>query len=178
MFQIEQLLKDGKRILKDGIRHYAKGCEDLIKKNESLMAEKLKFEETVKVLKEQNISQMKKLNDLQNKNYDLEYHLKTLRYDSEKSLQSLTKLNDSEFKFVKMLTRQKGYNDKRGYNNAKYRVKPHLLKVHTSIDSCLFAPIVAKKNILSLHVPTNVRTTISSRIPFLMNYVSRKKNMA
>ena len=71
------------------------------------MAENLKFEEIVKVLKEQNISQMKKLIDLQNKNYDLELGLKTLRYESEKSLQSLTKLNDSKFKFVKMFTRQK-----------------------------------------------------------------------
>ena len=41
-----------------------------------------------------------------------------MRYESEKSLRSLTKLNDSEFKFVKMLTWQKGSNDKRniGYN--------------------------------------------------------------
>ena len=69
------------------------------------MAEKLKFEETVKVLKEQNISHMKKLIDLQNKNNDLEFDLKTLRYESEKILQSFTKLNDFEFKFVKMLTR-------------------------------------------------------------------------
>ena len=62
MFQIEQILKDEKNILEDRIRHYDEGCEDLIKENESLLAEKLKFEENVKVLKEQNISQMKKLN--------------------------------------------------------------------------------------------------------------------
>ena len=61
MFQIEKISKDEKNILEDRICHYAKGCEDLIKKNESLKAERLKFEETVKVLKEQNISQMKKL---------------------------------------------------------------------------------------------------------------------
>ena len=41
------------------------------------------------------------------------------------------------------------------------RVKPHFLKVHTSIDACLFASIVAKKDILSFPVPTNIRTTIS-----------------
>ena len=89
------------------------------------MDEKLKFEETIKVFKEQNISQMIKLIDLQNKNYDLESDLRTLRYESEKSLQSLTKLNDSEFKLVKMLTRQKGSNDKRGigYINAKHNYK-------------------------------------------------------
>ena len=125
MFQIEQILKDEKNILEDRIRHYAEGCEDLLKKNESLKAERLKFEETVKVLKEQNISQMKKLIDLQNKNDDLESDLKTLRYESKKSLQSLTKLNDSEFKLIKMLTRQKGSNDKRGigYNNATHNYK-------------------------------------------------------
>ena len=75
MFQIEQILKDEKNILEDRIRHYAEGCEDLLKKNESLKAERLKFEETVKVLKEQNISQMKKFIDLQNKNDDLESDL-------------------------------------------------------------------------------------------------------
>ena len=64
IFQIEQILEDKKNILEDRIRHYGKGCEDLIKKNESFKAERLKFEETVKVLKEQNISQMKKLIDL------------------------------------------------------------------------------------------------------------------
>ena len=51
MFQIEQILKDEKNISKDIIRHYAEGCEHLIKKNESLKVERLKFEETVKVLK-------------------------------------------------------------------------------------------------------------------------------
>ena len=86
MFQMKQILKDQKNILEDRIRHYAEGCEDLIKKNESFNAERLKFEETVKVLKEQNISQMKKLMDLQNKNDDLETELKTLRYEFEKSL--------------------------------------------------------------------------------------------
>ena len=59
MFQIEQILKDEKNILEDRIRHYCEGCEYLIKKNESLMAEKLKFEDTVKVLKEQNINEVK-----------------------------------------------------------------------------------------------------------------------
>ena len=68
MFQIEKILKDEKNILENRIRHYAEGCEDLIKKNESLKAETVKFEETVKVLKEQNINQMKRLIDLQNKN--------------------------------------------------------------------------------------------------------------
>src|SRR5688572_6799531 len=53
------------------------------------------------------------------------------------------------------------------------RVKPHLLKVHTSIDAHLLAPFVAKKDILSLHVHTDVRTTIILRIPFLLNYVSK-----
>ena len=75
MFQIEKILKDEKDILENRIRHYAEGCEDLIKKNESLKAETVKFEETVKVLKEQNISQMKRLIDLQNKNDDLEFEL-------------------------------------------------------------------------------------------------------
>ena len=64
MFQIEQLLKDEKIIWEDRICHYAEGCEDLIKKNESLKAERLKFEETFQVLKEQNIIQMKNLIDL------------------------------------------------------------------------------------------------------------------
>ena len=32
MFQIEQILKDEKNILKDRIRHYAEVCEDLIRK--------------------------------------------------------------------------------------------------------------------------------------------------
>ena len=71
MFQIEQILEDEKNILEDKIRHYAECCEDLIKNNESFVDENLKFEETVKVLKEQNISQMRKLIDLQNINYDL-----------------------------------------------------------------------------------------------------------
>ena len=66
MFQIEKIIKDEKDILENRIRHYAEGCEDLIKKNESLKAETVKFEETVKVLKEQNLSQMKKLIDLKN----------------------------------------------------------------------------------------------------------------
>ena len=51
MFQIEKILKDEKNILEKRIRHYAEGCEDLIKKNESLKTETLKFEETVKVSK-------------------------------------------------------------------------------------------------------------------------------
>ena len=68
---------------------------------------------------------MKRLIDLQNKNDDLEFELQTLRHESKKSLQALTKLNDSEFKFTKMLTRQKRFNDKRGigYNNATHNYK-------------------------------------------------------
>ena len=58
MFQIEQILNDEKKILEDRIRHYAKGCEDLIKKNDTFMAERIKCKETIK-LKEQNISKMK-----------------------------------------------------------------------------------------------------------------------
>ena len=78
MFQIEKILKDEKNIIESGIRHYAEGCEALIKKNESLKAETVKFEKTVKVLKEQNLSQTKQLIDLKNKNNDLESKLKTL----------------------------------------------------------------------------------------------------
>ena len=107
MFQIEQILKDKKKILEDRICHYARGFEGLTKINDMFTAERIKFEETVKVLKEQNISQMKQLIELQNKNFDLEVELKTLRYKSEKNLQSLSKLNDFEFKFVKMPTCQK-----------------------------------------------------------------------
>ena len=134
MFQIEQILKDEKTILEDRIRHYAEGCEDLIKKNESLKAERLNFEETIKVLKEQNSSQMKKFIDLKNKNDDIESKLKTLKYEFEKSLQSLPKINDSEFKFIKMLTRQKGSNDKRGigYNNATHNHKSKTTFVKTA----------------------------------------------
>ena len=44
------------------------------------MAERINFEESIKVLKEQNINQMKQLIKLQNKNYDLEAELKTLKY--------------------------------------------------------------------------------------------------
>ena len=50
---------------------------------------------------------MKKLIDLKNENNDLESKLKTLRHKSEKNLQALTKLNNFESKFTKMLTRQK-----------------------------------------------------------------------
>ena len=68
---------------------------------------------------------MKKLIDLQNKNDNLEFKLKILRHEYEKSLQALTKLNNSESKFMKMLTRQKGFNDKRGigYNNVTHNYK-------------------------------------------------------
>ena len=52
MFQIEKILKDEKNILENRIRHYAEGCKELIKKNESLKTEIVKFEKTVKVLKE------------------------------------------------------------------------------------------------------------------------------
>ena len=75
MFPIEPILKDKKKMLEDRIYHYAEG---------------IKFEEFVKVLKEQSISQTKQLIELQNKNYDLEAELKTLRYESEKNLQSLS----------------------------------------------------------------------------------------
>ena len=53
MFQIEKILKDERNILENRIWHYAEGCEDLITKNKSLKAERVKFEETIKVLKEQ-----------------------------------------------------------------------------------------------------------------------------
>ena len=145
MFQIEKILKDEKIILKNRIHHYVEGCEDLIKKNESLNAETLTFEETAKVLKEQNINQMKRLIDIQNKNDDLESELKTLRHESEKILQAFTKLNDSESKFTKMLTRQKGSNDKRGigYNNAtqNYKSKTTFIKSaykHRRLLTCSF----------------------------------------
>ena len=55
MFRIEQILKH-KKILEDRMSHDAKGCEDLIKKSNTFMAERIKLEETVKVLKELNIS--------------------------------------------------------------------------------------------------------------------------
>ena len=76
-------------------------------------------------MKEQNLSQTKKIIDLKNENNDLESELKTLKHESEKNLQALTKLNDSESKFTKMLTRQKGFNDKRGigYNNVTHNYK-------------------------------------------------------
>ena len=87
-----------------------------------------------------------------------------MRYESEKSLQSLTKLNGSEFKFIKMITWQKGSKDKRGidYNNATHNYKSQTTFVrsaykHKCLPTCFF---VAKKDILSLHVPTNVRTII------------------
>ena len=117
---------------------------------------------------------MEKLIEVQNKNYDLEFDLKTFRHESEKSLQSFTKLNDFEFKFVKMLARQKGSNDKCGigYNNAKLNYKSRTIFVKCS-HTGLLASIVAKNNILSLHVPTDVTLTILSTIPFLMNYVSK-----
>ena len=98
------------------------------------MAERIKFEKTVKVLKGQDISQMKQLIELQNKHYDLEAELKTLRYEAEENLQSLSKLNDFEFKFVKMLTRQKTPNDKHGisYRKAKNNYKNHTTFVKSS----------------------------------------------
>ena len=105
---------------------------------------------------------MKKLIDLQNKNDDLEFELKTLRYESEKRLQSLTKISDSKFEFIKMLIRQNDLT----INvvsviimlHIPISVIPYLLKVHTSMDANLLAPFVAKKDILSLHVHTDVRT--------------------
>ena len=88
---------------------------------------------------------MKRLIDLQNKNDNLEFELKTLKHESEKNLQALTKLNDSESKFTKMLTRQKGSNDKRGigYNNAtqNYKSKTTFIKSaykHRRLLTCSF----------------------------------------
>ena len=52
MFQIDQILKDVIKELQNIIRYYAKGCEDLTKKNDTLKAEKLKFGETIMVLKD------------------------------------------------------------------------------------------------------------------------------
>ena len=53
----------------------------------------------------------------------------------------------SEFTFVKMLTQKNESNDKRGisYNNIKHNNKSQttFLKVHTSIDACVLAPIIA-----------------------------------
>ena len=87
-FKIEQILKDEKKILKDKTHHYAEGYEDLIKKNDTFKAERMKFEKTVMVLKERNISQMKQLIELQKKNYDSKVELKTLNM-------SLRKINKS-----------------------------------------------------------------------------------
>ena len=89
------------------------------------MAERIKINETVMVLKEQNINQMKQLIELQNKNYDLEVELKTLKYESEKNQQTLSKFNDFELKFVKILTRLKASNDRIGigYNIVKHKYK-------------------------------------------------------
>ena len=75
MLQIKQILKDEKKILEDRIRHYVVGCEDLIKIYDLFMTERIKFEKIFKVPKEQNISQMKQLIDLKNKNYNLESEL-------------------------------------------------------------------------------------------------------
>ena len=68
---------------------------------------------------------MIQLIELQNKNYSLEFELKTLKHESEKNQQTLSKLIDFKFKFFKMLTSQKASNDKRGivYNNVKYNCK-------------------------------------------------------
>ena len=77
-------------------------------------------------MKEQNLCQTKQLIDLKNENNDLASKLKTLKHESEKNLQALTKLNESESnKFTKMLKRQKRYNDKRGigYNNVTHNYK-------------------------------------------------------
>ena len=54
---------------------------------------------------------MKQIIELQNKNYLLESKLKTLKYEFEKNQQTLSKLNNLELKFVKMLTSQKAYID-------------------------------------------------------------------
>ena len=63
---------------------------------------------------------MKQLVELQNKNYSLETKLKTITSESEKNQQTVSKLNDLEVKFVKMLTPQKAPTNKRGigFNNA------------------------------------------------------------
>ena len=88
---------------------------------------------------------MKRLIDLQNKHDDLESELKTLIHESEKILQALTKLNDSESKFTKILTRQKGSNDKCGnsYNNVthNYKSKTTFVKSaykHKRLPTCSF----------------------------------------
>ena len=88
---------------------------------------------------------MKKLIDLQNKNDDLESELKSLSHESKKNLQALTKLNASESKFTKMLTRQKGSNDKHaiGYNNGKHNYKSKTTFVksaykHRRLPTCSF----------------------------------------
>ena len=43
---------------------YVGGYEDLIQKNDAFKAEKLKFGETIMVMKDQNIGLMKKVNGL------------------------------------------------------------------------------------------------------------------
>ena len=43
------------------------------------------------------------------------------------------------------------------------RGKPHSLRVHTNIDAYLLAPFVAKKDMLSLHVLTDVWTVLFLR---------------
>ena len=76
-------------------------------------------------MKKQNLNQTKQLIDLKNENNDLESKIKTLRHELEKNLQALTKLNECESKFTKMLTRQKELNDKCdiGYNNVTHNYK-------------------------------------------------------
>ena len=75
-----------------------------------------------------------------------------------------------------MLTQQKGFNDKCGigYYNSKHNYKSQTTFVKSVYKHrrCLLIPIVAKNTFpyeLRLHAPTNVRTTVLSRIPFLMN---------
>ena len=145
MFQIEKILKDEKNILEDRIRHYAEGCEEIINKNNSLKAEKSNLEKTVKVLKEQNLSQTKQLIDLKNENNDLEARIKTLKLESEKNLQALNKLNESESKLTKMLTQQKSTSDKRGigYNHVTHNYKSKTTFVkgankHKRTPTCTF----------------------------------------
>ena len=93
------------------------------------MIEKIKIEET-----ELNISQMKQHSELHNINYALESKIKTLKYEFEKNQQTLSKLNDSNIKFVKMLTCQKLSNDKHGigFNNARFNYKSRTTFIKSS----------------------------------------------
>ena len=45
-------IKEEKKGLQNKIRNYAEGCKDLMKKNNAFKAEKLKYEDTIMVLKD------------------------------------------------------------------------------------------------------------------------------